>query len=72
MDRREKAELDRYLTREPDYPPDCGREWGDCEEGEPHMCYGAKGHHDSHECGTCEAKLELSPDEVSSLEEPQR
>lgn len=57
----------------------CNREWGTCPDsididfpGEPHLCFHTKGHHSEHECGTCEAKLPLSEDERSSLEEPLR
>lgn len=59
----------------------CNKEWDICPnsidlpnefEGEPHICFHAKGHHQDHECGTCDAVLELSEDERSSLEEPRR
>jgi len=80
VDQREAAALDRYLTQgPPENDSFCSHEWGICPDsisegfaGEPHLCIGFKGHHSEHVCGTCEAKLPLDDNEVSSLEEPYR
>ena len=74
-DAKTMADIQERLARQ--YKP-CRCLWGCCPDssddgglsGEPHECFYNKGHHDDHTCGTCEARLPLSEDEQSSLEQP--